>query len=364
MGLFEKERDLNRSPDRIELSVDGSYFRQKTSEVLVRLDQFLLAHLHWRSRTSIQKLIREGHVEVDASTPDHPQGRGTPATETRPGRKLRHGSQVTVHIPEDLRLPEPEGEVSPVTELHAEPGVLAVDKPPKVPVHPSGRHVLDTMIQRVHHHCAQAIQEHGEAPRLCHRLDRETSGVLLIGLRPREHRKLRLQFERHEVRKYYLALVWGAMEGESGSVAWPIGPDRYSPVHLKMTVTPDGLTCRTDWRVLATYAGYTLVECELHTGRQHQIRVHLAAMGHPIVGDKLYGPDEQLFLRAADGELTAEDRSRLQMDRQALHHSRLIFRSPQTGEPVTVESPLASDIQEFIDSLPQARSEPPPNTTT
>ncbi|MEZ6003139.1 MAG: RluA family pseudouridine synthase [Planctomycetota bacterium] len=351
MGLFEKERDLNRAPDRIVLTVDGSFFQQKSHEVQVRLDQFLLAHLHWRSRTSIQKLIRDGQVLVDAATPDQPQGSGDFTPETRAGRKLRHGSRVTVMIPEELRLPEPEGEVTPVEVLYEEPGVLAVDKPPMVPVHPSGRHVLDTMIQRVHAHCAGAIAAEGEAPRLCHRLDRETSGVLLVGLRPRQHRNLRRQFERHEVRKFYQALVWGEVQGDQGSLRWPIGPDRHSAVHLKMTVSPDGLECRTDWQVLQRFVGYTLVQCELFTGRQHQIRVHLAAMGHPIVGDKLYGVDEQLFLRSAEGTLSESDRARLEFPRQALHHHCLIFASPGRDEPVRVESPLAADIRTFLQGL-------------
>ncbi|MDF1839746.1 MAG: RluA family pseudouridine synthase [Planctomycetota bacterium] len=355
MGLFEKERDLNRPPDRIHLEVDGSFFRLKANELHLRLDQFLLAHLTWRSRTSIQALVRDGFVQVDHATPEHPKGAGSPQTETRPGRKLRHGSQVTVIIPEELRLPEPEGDVSPVDVLHLEAGVMVVDKPPHVPVHPSGRHTLDTMIQRVHAHCAREMaDELGLAPRLSHRLDRETSGVLLVGTRTQAHRELRRQFEAHEVQKTYLALVSGEVPAENGSIRWPIGPDHHSAVRLKMTVTEDGLSCRTDWRVVQRLAGYTLVECDLHTGRQHQIRVHLAAMGHPIVGDKLYGPDEQLFIRAADDTLTEADRAQLQMDRQALHHHRLVFKSPKANHPVTVESPLAHDIQEFIDQLPNA----------
>ncbi|MFT4647660.1 MAG: 23S rRNA pseudouridine1911/1915/1917 synthase [Glaciecola sp.] len=355
MGLFEKERDLNRPPDRIQLEVDGSFFRLKAHELHLRLDQFLLAHLTWRSRTSIQALIRDGFVQVDIATPEHPKGAGELATELRPGRKLRHGSQVMVIIPEQLRLPEPEGEVSPVEILHLEAGVMVVDKPPQVPVHPSGRHTLDTMIQRVHAHCAREMaDELGLAPRLSHRLDRETSGVLLVGTRTQALRELRRQFEAHEVEKTYLALVCGEVPAKKGSIRWPIGSDHYSAVRLKMTVTEDGLSCRTDWRVVKRFQGYTLVECDLHTGRQHQIRVHLAAMGHPIVGDKLYGPDEQLFIRAADETLTEADRVQLQMDRQALHHHRLVFTSPSGNHRVTVESPLASDIQVFIDQLPNA----------
>jgi 23S rRNA pseudouridine1911/1915/1917 synthase len=208
--------------------------------------------------------------------------------------------------------------------------------------------VNDTLIQRVHAKYADQLTDEGVAPRLGHRLDRETSGVVLVGRRPRAHTELRRQFEAGEIDKTYLAIVDGVVAGESGSLTWPIGPARASRIRVKMTVTEDGLPSRTDWRVVERFDDVTLVACDLFTGRQHQIRVHLAAMGHPIVGDKLYGPDEELFARASDGELTDEDRAVLRLDRQALHHHRVAFDQPSTGERVVVESPLAPDLEAFL----------------
>ena len=128
----------------------------------------------------------------------------------------------------------------------------------------------------------------------------------------------------------------------------PIRSAAASRVRVKMAVGEDGLAARTDWRVLDEVGPYALIACQLFTGRQHQIRVHLAAIGLPIVGDKLYGPDEELFLRASDGVLTAEDERLLELPRQALHHHRIAFDHPRTGERILVESPLAPDLQEFL----------------
>lgn len=347
MGLFEKERDLNRPPEDLVLEVDGSFFQTKNDELSLRLDQFLAAHLTWRSRSSIRGLVKDGYVELDASTPDQPSGTGTFRPETKPGRRLRHGSKVRVIIPEHLRLPVPEG-VGPVTVLYEDEDVTAVDKPAGVPVHPSGRYVNDTLIQRLHGHYADQLTDEGLAPRLAHRLDRETSGVVLVGRRPAAHTELRRQFEEGEVDKTYLAIVEGIVEADSGSLNWPIGPARASRIRLKMTVTEDGLASRTDWRVVERFADVTLIACELFTGRQHQIRVHLSAMGHPIVGDKLYGPDDELFQKGVDGTLTKEDYARLGMARHALHNHRVVFRSPATGREVEVVSPLPEDMLEYM----------------
>jgi 23S rRNA pseudouridine1911/1915/1917 synthase len=213
--------------------------------------------------------------------------------------------------------------------------------------------VNDTLIQRIHAREAERMAERGEAPRLAHRLDRETSGLVLVGRHPRAHTDLRRQFEAGTNDKHYLALCRveaSASEGErdEGSVRLPIRSAAASRVRVKMAVGEDGLPARTDWRVLERVGPYALVACELFTGRQHQIRVHLAAVGLPIVGDKLYGPDEELFLRASDGVLTEEDEALLELPRQALHHHRIAFDHPSTGARTTVESPLAPDLVAFL----------------
>jgi 23S rRNA pseudouridine1911/1915/1917 synthase len=353
VGLFGKERDLNRPPEEVLLEVDGSFFQTRKEELEIRLDHFLGAHLTWRSRSSIQRLIKDRFVYLDPSAPEAPSGRGAWQLETRPGRRLLHGTKVRVVIPPDLRLPVPEGPAGPVEVLLEDDDLLVVDKPPLVPVHPSGRHVNDTLIQRIHAREAERMAERGEAPRLAHRLDRETSGLVLVGRHPRAHTDLRRQFEAGTNDKHYLALCRveaSASEGErdEGSVRLPIRSAAASRVRVKMAVGEDGLPARTDWRILERVGPYALVACELFTGRQHQIRVHLAAVGLPIVGDKLYGPDEELFLRASDGVLTEEDEALLELPRQALHHHRIAFDHPSTGARTTVESPLAPDLVAFL----------------
>lgn len=349
MGLFGKDRDLNRAPERVELCVDASAMGMKVEDVHVRLDNFLQHHLSWRSRSSIQRLVKDGWLYVDAATPDHPQGSGELLQETRPGRKLKHGSRVVVVIPPELRLPGPVEATGDVEVLYEDEACIAVDKPPLMPVHPSGRHVNDTLIQRVHARHPELL-ERGRAPRLCHRLDRETSGIVLVAKDPRFHPELSRQFEDREVEKEYLAVVRGVPDADSGSIDLAIGPARASAVRLKMAVQADGLPCRTDWRVVERRAAHALLAVQLFTGRQHQIRVHLEAIGHPIVGDKLYGYDESYFQRSVECSLTEDDWAALELPRQALHHHRLVFRSPATLQRVEVVAPLPHDLASFLET--------------
>ncbi len=348
MGFLPKDRDLTEPVERVELTVDASDFRVKARDLVMRLDQFLAEHLRWRSRTSIQELIRGGHVHVDAATPEHPQGCGELECERRPGRKLRHGSRVVIVVPEEQRQTVHVGQMGPLSILYEDEDVVALDKPPLVAVHPSGRHVTDTLIQRVHAHFKAEVEAGRMTPRLCHRLDRETSGIVLVAKRAATHPRLALQFEDREVAKTYLAIVWGRVEPQAFSITDPIGPSRASDVRLKMAVRADGLPSRTDVEVVERLGRYTLVSCRLLTGRQHQIRLHLSARGYPIVGDKLYGPDPGCFVRAAEERLTPDDLRRLELERHALHHHRLRFTTPVGGREVEVESPLAADLSDFL----------------
>ncbi len=351
MGIFPKDRDLTRAPTQVELDVDCSDLRMKASEVHIRLDAFLSRHLSWRSRTSIQGLIHDGFVLVDASTPEAPRGTGRTRTETRPGRKLRHGSKVVVVIPEELRVPMLERSSDELVVLFEDEAILAVDKPANVPVHPSGRHLSDTLIQRVHARYGEGFElERGGAPRLCHRLDRETSGIVLIGKHPEAHADVMKQFERRKVDKEYLAIVAGVPDRDGGVIDIPLGPARVSAIELKISVAVDGWPSRTDWRVVSRHRDCTLVSCSPFTGRQHQIRVHLQAIGHPVIGDKIYGPDEALFQKSLDGELDARDLEQLGLPRHALHNHRVAFRSPASGERVEVVSPLPDDMRRYLDA--------------
>ncbi|MEZ6014404.1 MAG: RluA family pseudouridine synthase [Planctomycetota bacterium] len=350
LGLFEKNRDLTQAHREVALVVDAQYFREPVRGFAMRLDQFLAARLEWRSRSSIQTLVRDGYVWVDLARPEVPEGSGARKRETRPGARMPHGTRVWVEIPEVYRQVL-EGETKRELDvLYEDRECLAVDKPANIAVHPSGRHMTDTLIQRVHLHFKEDVEAGRMVPRLCHRLDRETSGIVLVAKHPETHPRIATQFEDRLVDKEYLALVWGEVEEPDGCIDYSIGPALHSAIDLKMCARSDGQPCRTDWRVEERVSGYTLVRCRIHTGRTHQIRVHLAAIGHPVVGDKLYGPDEQLFVRAIEGTLDAEDRARLELDRHALHDHRLEFTTPDGGRRVEVVSPLAPDLAAFLDA--------------
>ncbi len=351
MGLFPKERDLSRPLERVELEVDPSAFGAPAAGFEIRLDAFLSRHLPWRSRAQVQALVREGYVLVAASAPDRPQGPGEPVPERRPGRRLRAGSRVVIVIPEPLRVEVPEGAGDELAVLFEDEFLLAVDKPPFVAVHPSHRHVSDSLIHRVHVRYRADIEARGWAPKLCHRLDRETSGIVLCAREAAAHREMMRQFEAREVEKEYLAIVHGRPEEPRGVIDLPLGPARASRIGLKMACVADGLPSRTDWELVRSVGDVSLVRCRLHSGRQHQIRVHLAAIGHPLVGDKLYGVDEGLFQRHLDGELSDEDRALLRLPRHALHHARLVVTHPRSGERLSIESPLAPDLARYLDSL-------------
>jgi len=325
--------------------VDASFLRLPVEDVHVRLDQFLALHLTWRSRSSIQTLIKGEYVLVEAPRP----GTAKAEVETRPGRKLIHGTRVVVVIPEELRTTVAPSASSELDVLYEDEEVLAVDKPAGLVVHPSGRYLGDTLIQRVHARYKDQIEAQKMAPRLCHRLDKETSGIVLIGKRSVSHANVTQQFEDRKVTKEYLAIVKYATDEDLGRIELGLAPSRTSRIGLKMAVASDGLPSHTDWEVVTRYHGYTLVKCRLHTGRQHQIRVHLAAIGHPVIGDKLYGPDDAYFERAIDGDLTADDYRALELPRQALHNHRLVFETPAGGKVVEVISPLAPDLREFLD---------------
>jgi 23S rRNA pseudouridine1911/1915/1917 synthase len=265
-----------------------------------------------------------------------------------------------VTIPEDLRVPLAEralgtealGEalLGELQVLYRDECALAVDKPPLLPVHPSGRHLQGTLIQRLHALMGTDQLAREQRPRLCHRLDRETSGIVLVGLDPWSHAKIMRQFERRQVEKEYLAVVRGRPADDGGRISLPLGPARGSKIGLKIMVDPErGIDAATEWRVVERFRWVTLVACKLLTGRQHQIRVHMQSIGHPLVGDKLYGPSEMLFQRAADGTLSERDRELLELERHALHSHRLSFTSPRSGRRVEVVSPLARDLQAYLD---------------
>ena len=323
-----------------------------------RVDVFLASQLRNTSRTRARAIVLNS-----AFTPT-----GRPL---RPSERLHAEDRVVLWRPpfeDDADVPLPS-----LPLLYEDDHLLVVDKPPLVAVHPTARYHRNTVLRRLHE------ERPGEYFSLVHRLDRETSGILLVARSPTadrafkrllEDRSLAITAETHpgtlskgmeaaarrgaalgeQIQKTYLAITWGVPPSGLIDAALELDPDNPLRVKMRIAGAGSGMEARTDVTLLDQRPGYALVSCRLITGRQHQIRVHLASVGAPVVGDKLYGPDDRLHARGADGLLTDEDLGRLELPRQALHAHRYVLPHAMTGLPLVVESPLAADLRSFWES--------------
>ncbi len=281
-----------------------------------RLDHYLQRELPAYSRARLQEWIKEERVLVDAK-------------KAKASALLRAGQLIEVHPaePEPLRA---FAEDLPLRVLYEDASVLAVDKPSGMVVHIGAGVRSGTVVNALLHRFASLSNEGGPLrPGIVHRIDKDTSGVLLVARNDASHRALAAQFAGRTVEKTYLALVEGRVASEQGRVAAPIERD---PVHrIRMTCrTGKGRAALTEYRVRRRFERHTLLEVKIHTGRTHQIRVHMASAGHPVAGDTLYGA------RAAEP------------GRQFLHAWRIAFTSPGSGDRVTVEAPLPPDLESWL----------------
>ncbi len=303
-----------------------------------RVDVFVQTHLNRTSRTRAQAIVR-------ASAYDGSGRKLAPNDRVRPEQEI-----LLWRAPWD-ETPVP----TEVPTVYEDEHLLAVDKPAGLPVHPTARYHRNTLIKVL-----EAARPDCSFLSLGHRLDRETSGVMLVSKTRACDRALKKQLEEREgIDKTYLAMTWGVPVGPGGEtprfrVERAMELDQGNPLRVKMRVSdaPGALRAATGFEVLevrrsAEGRAYALVRCDLETGRQHQIRVHLASVGTPVVGDKLYGPDDRAFARAADGELTDVDLAMLELPRHALHAARLSMPHPMTGQPLVVEAPLPGDMRAF-----------------
>jgi len=305
-----------------------------------RVDLFVQSQLRRTSRTRAQFIVKNSCF--DAS-----------------GRRLRPGERVLAeqHV---LMWRAPWDETAIPMEipvLYEDEHLIAVCKPAGLPVHPSARYHKNTLIKLME------AERPGQWLSLGHRLDRETSGVLLMPKTPDCDRKLKWALEaRDDISKTYVALTWGVPDDGTGKRDFrldsPVEIDPTSTTNVKMRIgiLPTALKASTIFHIEETVTSlegklYARVRCDLLTGRQHQIRLHLASIGAPIVGDKLYGPDERLFARSADGEMTDADHVILEHPRHALHAARLALMHPITGEPLVVEAPLPDDLVELWERI-------------
>jgi len=295
----------------------------------LRLDRFLVSVLPDRSRSQIQRLIKEGRVTLD--------GRAAKANHV-----LKIGQAIAIDEPEPVD-PEPKAEALPLPILYQDRDVVVVDKPAGMVVHPAAGHESGTLVNALLHHIDDLSGVGGEKrPGIVHRLDRGTSGVMVVAKNDRAHEELSRQFHDREVEKEYLALVWGeVMAGRR--IDTPIGrdPNDRKKMSAKARRSREAVTRIT----AAEHFGrvLTFASVAIHTGRTHQIRVHLSEIGHPIVGDSLYGGVH----RRVPGDLRAVTH----LERPFLHAARLAFTHPADGRRMEFTSPLPQDLQSVLDAL-------------
>ncbi len=300
----------------------------------VRLDRFLAGTPTIGTRSQAKHLIDAGRVRVDDVV-------------RKGGYTLRTGGRIEVEVPPPAPLAV-EPEAVPLVVLYEDAHMLAIDKPPGMVVHPAPGARRGTLV----HALAHRLGDLGgvgdpERPGIVHRLDRDTSGVLLVARRASAHEALARQFRERTVEKCYLALVRGRLEPETGVVDRPVG--RHPRERKRMsTRSRHGRVAVTRWTVLERLPGATLVRLEPETGRTHQLRVHLAAVGHPIVGDAVYG-----VRRTGRVALPG-----VPFGRQALHAAEIRFTHPASGARMTVRAPLPTDLEELLAALRQAAGTP------
>ena len=295
----------------------------------VRLDRFLVSVLAHESRSQIQRLIKDGHVQVGSR----------PA---RANQAVKTGQTVTIERPEPTD-PIPRPEELPLPILYQDGDVIVVDKPAGMVVHPAAGHASGTLVNALLHHVTDLSGIGGERrPGIVHRLDRGTSGLMVVAKHDAAHEELARQFRDREVEKEYVALVWGVVQA-GRRIDEPIGRD---PVHRqKMSARARRSREAVTRIVRAEHLGpaLTLARVAIQTGRTHQIRVHLSAIGHPIVGDALYGG----VRRRVPGDLRAVSH----LERPFLHAARLVFKHPGDGRRMEFSSELPDDLQRVLDDV-------------
>ena len=291
-----------------------------TEHAGVRLDAFLSAD-GALTRSQAARLIAEGRVRVN----------GKPAAKSA---RLSGGETVTVDVPQLRETALPPQDI-PLDVVYEDDDVIVVNKPTGLVVHPAPGHPDGTLVNALLHPCGDSLSGIGgeKRPGIVHRIDRDTSGLIIAAKNDAAHLALSAQLKDHSLSRTYECLVTGNMKQDSGTVDAPIG--RSSADRKKMAVVPTGRRAVTHWEVVARYPGVTHLRCRLETGRTHQIRVHMAYIGHPILGDTVYGAKKPV------PGLTG----------QCLHATGLRFVHPRTGEPVELHCPLPPEFTAMLQKL-------------
>lgn len=285
-----------------------------------RLDKTIISVIPDVSRTAVQRLIKGGQVTVNGRT-------------SKPSYRVEIGDQVVAHVPAD-RAPDIVPEPIALHVIHEDEHLLAIDKPAGMVVHPALGHYSGTLVNAVLAHWPQTVDVGGlERAGIVHRLDKDTSGLILVAKSEATHKALQRQFKRRQVKKTYLALVQDHPDPRQGTIDAPIGRDKRQ--RKRMAIVRGGREARTAYRVTELFDEHSLVELQPETGRTHQLRVHLAWLGYPVVGDRIYGYRRQ----------------RLLTHRHFLHAHKLELTHPITGAPLSFVAPLPDDLAGLLRRL-------------
>jgi 23S rRNA pseudouridine1911/1915/1917 synthase len=319
------------SGEKLQVTVAGD-------EGSTRLDRVLATRLSELSRSRLKTLILDGKVGVGT----------TPIRD--PAYHVAPGDTITIDLPEAADA-EPAGEAIPLDIIYEDDDIIVIDKPPGLVVHPAAGHASGTLVNALIAHCSASLSGIGgvKRPGIVHRLDKDTSGLMVVAKNDFAHQSLSAQFADHgrtgPMERGYLAFVWGAMSRPRGAIDAPI--DRHPHARDKMAVREGGREAVTHYEVREAFAGRdgkpvaSLLACRLETGRTHQIRVHLAHLGHPLMGDGVYGP----HFRTKASQLGPESQAALtSLHRQALHAYLLVLEHPRTGEILRWEASLPEDL--------------------
>ncbi len=334
---------MTSHPERLQLEVPAEAAGE-------RVDRFLASRLEDLSRSRIQTLIRAGHVSDRRGTIEDP------------GARVKPGDALTIEVPPPEPA-EPVPEVMPLDAVFEDDHLIVIDKPAGLVVHPAAGHTSGTLVNALIAHCGASLSGIGGVmrPGIVHRLDKDTSGLLVVAKTDAAHQGLASQFAAHgadgRLERAYLAFAWGKFDRPQGTIDAPLGRSPRDRTRMAVVKGGQGRRAVTHYRVVETYQdtngriAVSQVRLALETGRTHQIRVHLAHAGHPLLGDPTYGSG----FAASGRRLGPEARAALEkLGRQALHATFLAFEHPITGKRMEFETPLPADLLALRDALRRA----------
>ncbi|MGA8034454.1 MAG: RluA family pseudouridine synthase [Candidatus Acidiferrales bacterium] len=336
---LDDEDDLPVVVESARPSVGVSDYVVDQGDAGARLDRYLVSRLTHISRNHVQNLIDQGRVRVNDVS-------------KKPSHRLEVGERVVIEIPEPTPVGvEPEN--IPLDMVYSDADIAVINKPAGMIVHPGAGEDSGTLVAALLHHFGggEKLSTLGGPlrPGIVHRLDKDTSGLIVVALTDAAHEKLEDDFRERQVEKAYVALLHGNLDGESGTIELPIARD--AKRRSRMTARRrEGRQARTDWRLRLRFDNFAFVEAELHTGRTHQIRVHFSALGAPVVGDTVYGAPRQ---ERIGRELLPA------LERNFLHSARLAFDHPITGNRLEFRAPLPVELREYLKRVGRATNSNP-----